>query len=33
MALFFFSGVLTLSGILMADLLYAAADARIRLAR
>ena len=33
MALFFFSGVLTLSGILLADLLYAAADARIRLAK
>lgn len=31
MALFFFSGVLTLSGILLADLLYAVADARIRL--
>jgi len=33
MALFFFSGVLTLSGILLADLLYAAADARIRLSK
>ena len=31
MALFFFSGVLTLAGILIADLLYAVADARIRL--
>ena len=31
MALFFFSGVLTLTGILIADLLYAVADARIRL--
>ena len=31
MALFFFSGVLTLAGILLADLLYAVADARIRL--
>ena len=31
MALFFFSGVLTLTGILVADLLYAVADARIRL--
>lgn len=33
MALFFFSGVLTLTGILVADLLYAVADARIRLNR
>lgn len=33
MALFFFSGVLTLAGILIADLLYAVADARIRLNR
>ena len=31
MALFFFAGVLTLLGILLADLLYAVADARIRL--
>ena len=31
MALFFFSGLLTLAGILIADLLYAVADARIRL--
>ncbi len=31
MALFFFSGGLTLAGILIADLLYAVADARIRL--
>ena len=31
MALFFFAGVLTLTGILVADLLYAVADARIRL--
>ena len=33
MALFFFSGVLTLAGILIADLLYAVADARIRLSK
>lgn len=33
MALFFFSGALTLAGILIADLLYAVADARIRLNR
>ena len=33
MALFFFSGVLTLAGILIADRLYAVADARIRLNR
>jgi len=33
MALFFFSGLLTLAGILIADLLYAVADARIRLNR
>ena len=31
MALFFFSGALTLAGILAADLLYAVADARIRI--
>lgn len=31
MALFFFSGLLTLTGILAADLLYAVVDARIRL--
>ena len=31
MALFFFAGVLTLLGILVSDLLYAVADARIRL--
>ncbi len=33
MALFFFSGVLTLAGILVADLLYMAADPRIDLAK
>ena len=33
MALFFFAGTLTLLGILLSDLLYVAADARIRLSR